>query len=334
MDENQLETRKSLIERIFWVKNEADFERTAIAVFKYQVRYNEIYKRYISTLRVKPEEITTYEKIPFLPIEIYKHQRVVSFHDEPCLIFKSSGTTNTVRSSLYVLDPEIYHQSLLKSFEYFYGSPSEYIFLALLPNYLEQGDSSLVYMVKRLMEYSGQSDQGFYLNNYSDLYKKLKAGGNNSKTIFLIGVSYALILFAAQFSCDLKDSIVMETGGMKGKIKEMIREELHEKLKLAFNIPVVHSEYGMTELLSQAYSKGKGFFHAPPWMKIMIRDIYDPLTILNDNIQGVINIIDLANVDSCSFIASQDLGIKTGKTFQILGRIDNSDIRGCNLLLS
>lgn len=333
MDEKQLETRKSIIERIFVLKKEADFERTAIDVFKYQVLYNEIYKRYVSALRVNPDEITTYEQIPFLPIEIFKHGRVVSFHEEPLLIFKSSGTTNTVRSSHYVLDPEIYHQSLLKSFEYFYGSPSEYIFLVLLPNYLEQGDSSLVYMMNKLIIESKQSIEGFFLNNYDELYNELNK--RHSRMIFLIGVPYALLDFFEKYDLNLNNTIIMETGGMKGSKKEIIREELHEKLKKLTKLKVIHSEYSMTELMSQAYSYDEGIYKCPHWMKIIIRDIQDPFNINLYNVRGGVNIIDLANVDSCSFITTQDIGLKyENDTFQILGRMDNSEIRGCSLLIN
>lgn len=305
-----------------------------MAIFRYQAGFNEVYKNFLEILDVNPLKVNSINEIPFLPVEIFKYKKVTSIDEEPRLYFKSSGTSNMERSTHFVFDSRIYERSIIESFKLFYGNPDKYIFLALLPNYIEQENSSLVYMADKLMEYSGQNQTGFYLHNFDELFNSIKINLNSDRKIFLIGVSYALLDFATQFPLKLNNSIVMETGGMKGRKTEMVREELHQQLTNAFKVEI-HSEYGMTELMSQAYSKKNGIFKTPPWLRILIRDIQDPKLLLENKFSGGINIIDLANIDSCSFIATQDIGIKySDESFEVIGRIDNSDIRGCSLLFN
>lgn len=252
------------------------------------------------------------------------------------LVFKSSGTTGTETSRHLIKDPDIYQKSFLKGFERIFGEPSQYVILALLPSYLERKDSSLVYMADFLIKKSQNPISGFYLNNYNDLQQKLRSIRSSSKRkkVILLGVSFALLDMARDFPVHFPELIIIETGGMKGRREEMIREELHEKIKEGFGVGQVYSEYGMTELLSQAYSTGEGLYSSPPWMKVLIRDTNDPLTLLSPGRSGGINIIDLANIDSCPFVATQDLGkVRKDGKFEVLGRFDNSDIRGCNLMV-
>ncbi len=279
------------------------------------------------------EAVGSIEQIPFLPIEFFKGREIISFDGKSELIFRSSGTKDGTQSQHFVYKKNICEDSFVKSFQLFYGEPSDYVILGLLPSYLERKGSSLVYMVDHLIKLSGKKESGFYLKNYPELVEVL--AGNRDQKIFLIGVSYELMDLAEQFKPNLNGQIVIETGGMKGERKEIPKEELHEILKSKFNLDHIHSEYGMTELLSQAYSKGDGVFECPPWMKIVIREYNDPFTYTNSK-SGGINVIDLANIYSCSFIATDDLGRifeENKKKFKVLGRLDNSDFRGCNLLL-
>ncbi len=304
-----------------------------MAVFKYQAAYNEIYMRYLTALKIKTEAVTELEQIPFMPIDFFKTHKVISgdnsSHNE-AWAFTSSGT---VQSRHYVTDTAVYEKSYLKGFAHFYGNIDEYCVLALLPSYLEREGSSLIYMAADLIKKSGHRESGFYLHNFDELILKLKELEYAKQKTILLGVTYALLDLAEEIGMKLNYTIVMETGGMKGKREEMVREELHTVLCQRFGVSAIHSEYGMTELLSQAYSKGNGIFYCPPWMKVMIRDTNDPFSFLPDNKTGGINIIDLANINSCSFIASQDLGKSySDNSFEVLGRFDNSDIRGCNLL--
>lgn len=322
---------------VFNIKNNADFNTAALEVFKFQYNYNKIYQKYLNILGVDIKNINNWQKIPFLPIEIFKKHNIISNIDinkKADLVFESSGTTGQNTSKHILLDQNIYIRSFLSGFKMFYGKPEDYCILALLPSYLERNNSSLVFMIKHLIDLSNDLDSGFYLYNYNDLAEKLMRLKKNEKKILLIGVSYALLEFANQYPMKLSNTIVMETGGMKGRSREMIRDELHDILKIAFSINKIHSEYGMTELLSQAYSRGNGIFQSPPWMKILIRDIYDPFSVVTKNATGGINIIDLANYYSCSFIETKDVGKRTKEGVEILGRFDNSDIRGCNLMIS
>ncbi|MUP44605.1 acyl transferase [Gramella sp. BOM4] len=322
-----------LTDRIFQISNEQEFNSVCMEVFKFQFEHNKIYGQFCRLLGKDPENVQAIQEIPFLPIEFFKRKKILSREKEPEIIFTSSGTTGSQTSKHLVTDLKIYEKSFLKAFEKFYGSPSEYTFLALLPSYLERQGSSLIYMVEKLIAESHDPNSGFYLDNLYSLTRKLIELDRQGKKVFLIGVSFALLDLVEKTSFNLNNTIVMETGGMKGRRKEMIRQELHEILKNGFGVESIHSEYGMTELLSQAYSSGNGIFECPPWMKIFIRDPEDALSIQSEEKTGGINVIDLANINSCSFIATQDLGKISVDQVEILGRFDNSDIRGCNLLV-
>ncbi|WP_430929206.1 acyl transferase [Polaribacter marinivivus] len=323
-----------MINNIFSIKNEIEFNKKALEVFKHQFKNNKVYRSFCDLLYIHPSDITKIEDIPFLPIQFFKQRKIVSSLDEVDEIFTSSGTTGSITSKHYVTDINLYKESYLKGFHHFYGDIEEYTVLALLPNYLERKGSSLVYMVDDLIRKSKQEQSGFYLNNLEELAKKLTQLNHQHMKVLLIGVSFALLDLIEKHQFKLTNTIIMETGGMKGRRKELIRNELHQLLSIGFGVEKIHSEYGMTELLSQAYSKGNGIFETPPWMKILTRDTEDALTIQPTGNTGGINVIDLANYNSCSFIATQDLG-KThhNNTFEIIGRFDNSDIRGCNLMV-
>ncbi len=319
---------------IFNISSVDSFNETALEIFRYQYRNNSIYREFTDRLAVKINEIKHYLQIPFLPIEFFKNHEIITGNSKPSLVFLSSGTTGSIKSKHYISDTRVYEESFRRCFEIFYGNVSDYCILALLPSYHERENSSLVYMIKDFIEKSGNPDSGFYLNNYDDLIEKLNRLKNSDKKVILFGVTFALLDIAEKYSLDFPDLIVIETGGMKGRRKEIIREELHEVLCRGFGVKTIHSEYGMTELLSQTYSKGDGVFKTLPWMKILIRDINDPLSIIGNYKSGGINVIDLANYNSCSFIATQDLGklFKDG-SFEVLGRFDTSDIRGCSLMV-
>jgi phenylacetate-coenzyme A ligase PaaK-like adenylate-forming protein len=318
---------------IFELKNSDEFQAKALEVFAYQYRNNSVYRKFCSLLGKSQDNVTHLKDIPFLPIDFFKSKKIVPASTTPKTIFTSSGTTGSVTSKHYVLDPKIYEDSYTKAFELFYGDVTNYCVLALLPSYLERKGSSLIYMVDDLIKKSKHPESGFYLNDIDLLKKKIQALDGKGTKILLIGVSFALLDMAEKDSLQLKHTTVMETGGMKGRRKEMIREELHGILKQGFGVDHIHSEYGMTELLSQGYSNGEGIFYSPPWMKILVRDPQDPMTYLAPGKTGGVNVIDLANIHSCSFIATQDLGkVYPDGSFEILGRFDNSDIRGCNLM--
>jgi hypothetical protein len=324
-----------LYQKIFPVGSEDEFEQMSLQVFAMQHKSNAVYRQYCDLLGVHPEEVRSTEAIPFLPVELFKSHRVQCGDAAPELIFTSSGTAGSEPSLHYVNDLKIYNESMIRSFEIMYDPIENFCILALLPSYLEREGSSLVYMVQRFMEISNHPGNGFYLYDHQKLKETIERLTRENQSVLLLGVSFALLDFAEKFSFSLPENfIVMETGGMKGRQREMVREELHGILCRAFGVGSIHSEYGMTELLSQAYSKGNGRFNCPPWMKIMIRDTNDPLNYVGNGHTGAINIIDLANVNSCSFIATQDLG-KTNEdgTFEVLGRFDSSDVRGCNLLV-
>ena len=319
---------------IFTIETPQSLSDVAIEVFKHQFKNNKVYRSFCDLLYVHPSDITEIEKIPFLPIQFFKSRKVLSSLDEIEEVFSSSGTTGNTTSQHFVTDISLYEESYLKGFHHFYGDIKEYTVLALLPNYLERKGSSLVYMVNDLIQKSKQPESGFYLNNLKELSETLIRLEASEKKVLLIGVSFALLDLVDKYQFNLKNTIVMETGGMKGRRKELIRDELHAILKNGFGVSEIHSEYGMTELLSQAYSKGNGIFECPPWMKILTRDTEDALTIQQPTKTGGINVIDLANYNSCSFIATQDLGkVHQNGSFEIIGRFDNSDIRGCNLMV-
>lgn len=326
------------IEHLFTIKSEQEFRRLALDVFRFQATNNPIYGQYVQSLKIDIEAIEQIEQIPFLPVEFFKSFEIITNNQNTNnpQTFTSSGTTGQITSKHFVSDSSIYQKSYLKAFELFYGNITDYCILALLPSYLEREGSSLVYMADDLIKKSKHHQSGFYLHNYDELILTLQQLQDKKQKTILLGVTYALLDVVEQFPLFRGGSnlIVMETGGMKGKRKEMIREELHSILCEGFGVKSIHSEYGMTELLSQAYSKGDGIFTTPPWIKILIRDTNDPFSYLPTDRTGGINIIDLANIYSCSFIATQDLGkTNPNNSFEVLGRFDNSDIRGCNLLV-
>jgi phenylacetate-coenzyme A ligase PaaK-like adenylate-forming protein len=319
---------------IFTISNQKQFEKIALKVFRFQYENNLVYKEFCDLLKTNPQKVKSLHQIPFLPIQFFKSHNVVSNNDPIQATFTSSGTTGTITSRHLVTDVSIYEESYRKGFSQFYGNIEDYVVLALLPSYLEREGSSLIYMVEDLIQLTNNSESGFYLNNHDELIQKLVELDQAGQNVILIGVTYALLDLIEKQTFELQHTIIMETGGMKGKRKEMIREELHEQLCKGFGVSAIHSEYGMTELLSQAYSLGNGVFECPSWMQIHIRDTEDALTYINDGKTGGINVIDLANINSCSFIATQDLGKKyPNTTFEVLGRFDNSDIRGCNLMV-
>jgi hypothetical protein len=319
---------------IFTISSQKQFEKIALKVFRFQYENNLVYQEFCDFLKIDKQSVKTLQQIPFLPIQFFKNHNVVSNTNEIQEIFTSSGTTGMITSKHLVTDVSLYEQSYRNAFSEFYGNIEDYAILALLPSYLERSGSSLIYMVKDLIELSNNEYSGFYLHNYDELIAKLIELDNARQNILLIGVTYALLDLVEKQRFQLKNTIIMETGGMKGKRKELIREELHEILCDGFGVSSIHSEYGMTELLSQAYSLGNGIFECPAWMQILIRDTEDAMTYVSNGKTGGINVIDLANINSCSFIATQDLGKKyPNNSFEVLGRFDNSDIRGCNLMV-
>ena len=319
---------------IFSISSHKQFEKTALKVFRFQYENNKVYREFCDHLNVAVAQVKSLQQIPFLPIQFFKSHEVVSNADPIQETFTSSGTTGTVNSKHLVTDVSLYEESYRKGFSQFYGNIEDYVVLALLPSYLERTGSSLIYMVEDLIQMTHNPDSGFYLNNHGELIQKLTTLDNAGQNVILIGVTYALLDLVEKQQFQLQNTIIMETGGMKGRRREMIREELHEKLCRGFGVSAIHSEYGMTELLSQAYSLGNGIFECPNWMHVLIRDTEDALTYIGGGKTGGINVIDLANINSCAFIATQDLGKKTGNNaFEVLGRFDNSDIRGCNLMV-
>jgi phenylacetate-coenzyme A ligase PaaK-like adenylate-forming protein len=310
------------------------FEDMCMAIYLDQSRNNPVYKAFQQGLHIQPEAIRQITDIPFLPVELFKSHPIVNGTKEPEIVFSSSGTTGTVQSLHYVADLELYKQSFRRCFDLFYGPVTDYCILALLPSYLERKGSSLVLMAEDLIQRSGHPESGFYLNTPGELHTTLLRLEEKGTKTLLLGVTYALLDFAETHPVQLKNTVVMETGGMKGRRKEIVREEVHALLCKGFGMDTIHSEYGMTELLSQAYSTGKGLFSCPPWMKVLARDTSDPLAIAKQGATGGLNVIDLANIHSCSFIATQDLGkVYSDGRFEILGRFDNSDVRGCNLMV-
>lgn len=311
-----------------------NFEATAYEVFAFQYDNVKVYRQYCDSLKRNLANVKSIAQIPFLPIEFFKTHSIITESEIAVKTFESSGTTAQISSKHQVVDLSLYEESFMKCFQQFYGEVSEYVIIALLPSYLERNNSSLVYMAKELIERSRQNASGFFLNEFDKLYDWLDVLKTSKRKVILLGVTFALLDFAAQHKIDFPDLIVMETGGMKGRKEELTREEVHLQLKNSFGVKYIHSEYGMTELLSQAYSKGGGIFQSPPWMKIFTRDMYDPLRLQEENKTGVINVIDLANLYSCSFIATGDLGkVNSNGTFEVLGRMADVEVRGCNLMV-
>ncbi|MFN4362546.1 acyl transferase [Chryseobacterium hispalense] len=326
------------MDTIYNIQTGQDFLSASLRTFRYQYQNIEIYRRFVDYLHVNPEEVDELVKIPFLPIEMFKNHQIIDKNVKADLFFQSSGTTQMNLSKHYIADEKIYKESIYRSFAQFVGKPEDYIFLGLLPSYLERQNSSLIYMVDYLMEKSAKPENGYFLYNHEDLFKLLNKLGN--KKAILFGVSFALLDFLDYCDSNAKtlkfsDSLtVIETGGMKGRKEEMTKDELLKILQKGFKTEKIYSEYSMTELLSQAYSLGNNEYQCPNWMKIMIRNAEDPFNYEKEGRTGAINIIDLANIHSCAFIATQDLGKIVGDKFQVLGRIDHSDIRGCSLLVS
>ena len=317
--------------KIFQDHTLRSFEDTALEIFLFQAEKNEIYKTYLNHLKVNPYDVKTLSDIPYLPIELFKSQEVICLPNNRKITFTSSGTGG-IQSKHIVHNTSIYETSFIKGFEYFYGKLKDYTILALLPSYLERSGSSLIYMCEKFIRLSEKKESGFYLNEHAQLFEVLQSLERKKQKTLLIGVSFGLLDFVEKYPLKLEHTLVMETGGMKGRRKEIIREKLHQILNQGFGLKKVHSEYGMTELLSQAYSKGNGLFTCPPWMKVSCRDVNDPLS--GNKKSGGLNIVDLANVHSCSFVASQDLGkIHSNNSFEVLGRFDASNVRGCNLMV-
>jgi len=309
-----------------------DLNELALQLFQFQANENQVYKKFIEALNIDINEIKSITDIPFMPVEFFKSQRVTCSNEFE-IIFTSSSTTGNTPSSHYVKDLSIYEASFLEAFRLFYGNPTDYCILALLPGYLEREGSSLVYMADKLIQLSNNKDSGFYLHNHEELATIIKKNEAKKIKTILLGVTFGLLDFAEKFQFSLKNTIIMETGGMKGRRKEMIRQEVHQILTQSFGVDTIHSEYGMTELLSQAYSFGNGIYKTPPWMKVLPYDFYNPLHCMEYG-KGGVNIIDLANVYSCAFIQTSDIGnINQDGSFEILGRFDESEIRGCNLMV-
>jgi hypothetical protein len=323
-----------LREEIFNIKSDQDFTDISIEMFHYQFEQNHIYRDFVNTLSINPSSIKHIETIPFLPVSFFKTQKIMTGFQESTIVFQSSGTSGMERSRHHIADASVYKRSLTKGFESFYGNLTQYTILGLVPDPVTNPASSLAYMVNLLMETAHPGEKYFFMDDFTSLSEKILLFGKGQKKIILIGLTSSLMDFSERFPTGNPDLIVMETGGMKGKRKELIREELHELLCKQFGVAEIHSEYGMTELLSQAYSKGMGLYSSSPWMRILIRDIHDPLSILSKpGLTGGINVIDLANYNSCPFIATQDLGkLHENHQFEVLGRFDDSDIRGCNLM--
>ena len=332
----------SLINRIFNICSASEFDTLTMELFRRQAAGCSPYREYLELIGCNPTEVSSIEKIPFLPIRFFKSRRVVTTPPITAaergkseeILFTSSSTTGMLPSKHYVSDVEIYRRSFTGGFRLFYGAPEQYAILSLLPGYLERRGSSLIYMADHLMKLTGNEASGFYLYNYGELAERLKRLKEQGQKCILIGVTFALLDFVKEFEMEFPGLIIVETGGMKGRGKEISRKELHKILCNRFGVEKIHSEYGMAELLSQAYSKGEGLFLTPPWMKILIRELSDPFSYVNkENIIGGINIIDLANLNSCSFIETEDMGRLAYGGFELLGRIKEAERRGCNMLI-
>lgn len=328
-------TVPALEQRIFALRehNDVDFDRLALELFAFHVQFNPVYRDFVHHLGTDPAQVLCVSQIPFLPVELFKQHTVGILDKEPEAIFESSGTTGTISSRHHVADLSVYDQSLLHGFHLAFGPPSDYCLLALLPSYLERSNSSLVYMMRKLMEVGNHPDNGFYLDRLTSLSKVLRKNTVTGQKTILLGVTFALLDLAELHPQPLTNCLLLETGGMKGRRREMLREEVHDVLCTAFHQQKIGSEYGMTELLSQAWSMGDGIFHTPPWMRVLVRETHDPLSYALRG-KGAINVIDLANVYSCPFIATQDLGeVHRDGSFEVLGRLDNAEMRGCNLMV-
>lgn len=320
-------------EEIFGI-SPASFDSLALRVFAHQYATIEVYRQFSDMMGRSPSTVKTLAQIPFLPIQFFKSHQIIQANQTEQLIFESSGTTDNIPSKNYVTDVSWYVESSKRCFELFYGSPSDYVFLGLLPSYLERQNSSLIYMVNHFMKLSGKNANGFYLDDFAGLFDMLDVLKTGKRKTVLFGVTYALLDFVKEQKIDFPDLIIIETGGMKGKREELSRQAVHQILRTGFGVSQVHSEYGMTELFSQAYSMANGIFQTPPWMKILLRDTSEPTQVMASGRQGAINIVDLANVNSCSFIATDDIGsLRPDGAFEVLGRAQSAEQRGCNLMV-
>ncbi|MDQ6609065.1 MAG: acyl transferase [Bacteroidota bacterium] len=327
----ELPKAKSLAKRVFNLNNEKDFLQIALDIFQHQYLTSAVYKAYCEAIKANPQQVKRIDQIPFLPIQFFKNFEVTAGLFHPQVVFKSSGTSGEKTSHHHLKEVAVYETSFLNCFKIFYGNPEGACILGLLPSYLEKGDSSLVYMVDCLIKKSGHRLSGFYLYEHQKLKETLLQAEAAGERTILFGVSYALLDFAEAFPMPLQNTTIIETGGMKGRKKEITKDALYHQLKAAFSMNEIHSEYGMTELLSQAYGVN-GLYRTPPWMKVLLREETDPFSFSSST--GVINVIDLANFNSCSFIATDDRGrLHKDERFEILGRLDNSDIRGCSQLV-
>ena len=324
---------QSSLKDLVFLPSGQSFEDVARKVFVYQYEHTEIYRLFCKSLNRTPENVNGLTDIPFLPVQFFKSHDVIATGHQAQKIFESSTTSGAIPSRHLVADIELYEQSYLRAFQLFYGDPRQYCFLALLPSYLDRGTSSLLYMADDLIKRSHNELSGFINKDNEELKNRIRSAKKSGQQIFLLGVTYALLDFAEAHPTDMSGDIIMETGGMKGRRQELTRQEIHTILKDSFNVTSIHSEYGMTELLSQAYSDGEGVFRCPPWMRVMARDPYDPLSYVETHKTGALNIIDLANLYSCSFLSVSDLGrVYQDGSFEVLGRMDNAEIRGCNLM--
>ena len=317
----------------FDIFSSTEFSDFALRLFQQQYNLNKVYHEYCNHLNVNPEKVDAIEKIPFLPVSFFKTHRVVTGDFTPQITFFSSSTTGTQPSKHEIKDIALYEMSFIKSFEHFYGNPRAYTFLALLPSYLEREGSSLIYMMEKLMQLSGKKENGFFLYNHEQLFITLTELQKKREKTILFGVTFALLDFIKNYRIDFPELILFETGGMKGMGKELLKEEVHHLLQEAFHLQNIHSEYGMCELLSQAYSSGKNVFKTPPWMKFLLRDEKNPLYVSATLSEGAVNVIDFANIHSCAFIATDDLGRQHRNGLEIIGRFDYAEVRGCNLLV-
>jgi phenylacetate-coenzyme A ligase PaaK-like adenylate-forming protein len=318
---------------IFDIKHQDQFDAVAVRLFEYQLRYNEVYRDFVSSLGIDTSGISKAEDIPCMPVEFFKHHEIKTGNFTAEKLFMSSGTGNQQVSVHHVKNLRLYDESLTRTFRLFYGNPADYAIFALLPSYLERENASLVYMARQLMDHNPNRHGGFYLNHNTGLQQAIDDAVSAGFQPLLIGVSFALLDIAENGEMHLDNTIIMETGGMKGRRREIIRDEMHDILQNTLQPKAIHSEYGMTELMSQAYNTGSGLFHTPPWMRVFIRDIHDPRDYLPAGQQGLINVIDLANIHTCAFLETKDLGKCSNSGFSVSGRLDYSDIRGCNLLL-
>ncbi|HRZ41450.1 MAG TPA: acyltransferase [Bacteroidales bacterium] len=326
----------ALKEKIFTDHGPEGFRHLALDIFRFQYASNAVYRRFCDLMQRNPARVSSFDEIPFLPIGFFRTHPIVS-SDKPLaemLAFTSSGTTDTIPSVHYIPDPDIYLKSLSAGFRHFYGDPAKYAILALLPSYLEKPGSSLVYMAEALIMQSGGNCGGFFLSDFESLASAIRKASQSNRIPFVLGVSYALLDFVDAIGTPLPEAIIVETGGMKGRRKEMVKSELHQVLSAKSGVASVHSEYGMTELCSQAWSDGKGVFRCPPWMKVEVAEINDPMALAGPGKTGVIRVTDLANLGSCAFVETQDLGRVSGDGFfEVMGRMDHSMLRGCNLMV-